>query len=358
MNIPHAANVDTFCLAGLKRRNHLTRCRGQYRRLLRLAGSIHLLLLLTPAFPAEPPLPKLAIELIPSTLDGEEQPVRSWAPASASTEPAPLLVSLHSWSGDGSQDRSEWLREAVRRNWVYIQPHFRGSNIRPEACGSPLAQQDILDAVDWAHQRFQLDTKRIYLAGVSGGGHMTMLVVAQHPERFSAASAWVGPTDLVKWYHFHTRNGRPQRYAQMVAACCGGAPGASAEVDAQYRARSPVFHLRNVGALPLDLNAGVKDGVTGSVPIHHTLRAYNSVAQSHGDPIIPEATMDELWAAGQLSQPEPTDTAEDPSYGRKILLRRTSGNTRVTIFDGTHEAIVPAACDWLSQQKRETTKSP
>ncbi|MFV0444847.1 MAG: FAD-binding oxidoreductase [Planctomycetaceae bacterium] len=29
-HIPHAANVDTFCLAGLKRRNHLTRCRGQY----------------------------------------------------------------------------------------------------------------------------------------------------------------------------------------------------------------------------------------------------------------------------------------------------------------------------------------
>lgn len=297
-------------------------------------------------------LPTLKVVAVPSSLDGAPQPVRYWSPDAASATPTPILVSLHSWSSDGSQDRSDWLRQAVERGWVYVQPNFRGVNDHPEACGSPLARQDVLDALDWACREFAIDRERIYLAGVSGGGHMTMQMAAHHPERFSAASAWVGPTDLAEWYRFHSRNGTVDRYARMIAACCGGPPGASPEVDAQYRARSPVFHLGRVGDLHLDLNTGVKDGVTGSVPIQHTLRAYNAVARAHGDEELPDALMDELWSRGRLSQPPPPELATDPTYGREILLRRTSGNTRVTVFDGTHEALVPAACVWLSRQRR------
>lgn len=297
-------------------------------------------------------LPQLQLTSVSSSLDGAKQPVRYWAPPAAESEPTPLLVSLHSWSADGSQDRSEWLQQARQRGWVYLQPNFRGVNDRPEACGSPLARQDIVDALDWALEEFTIDTNRIYLAGVSGGGHMTMQMAAHHPERFSAASAWVGPADLVEWYRFHARGGRPEKYARMIAACCGGPPGASPAVDAEYRARSPVFHLGRVGELRLDLNAGVKDGVTGSVPIHHTLRAYNAVAAAHGDAVISTGAMDELWATGRLAAPQPQDVAPDSSYGRAILLRRTSGYTRVTIFDGTHEALPSAACDWLAAQRR------
>jgi pimeloyl-ACP methyl ester carboxylesterase len=303
----------------------------------------------------ESELPRLQLATVASTADGASQPVRYWFPPAARSAPTPILVSLHSWSADGSQDRSDWHREAIQRGWVYIQPNFRGINDHPAACGSPLARQDILDALDWACREFQIDPERIYLAGVSGGGHMTMQMAAHHPDRFSAASAWVGPTDLAEWYRFHCKDGRPARYAQMVAACCGGPPGASAEVDAQYRARSPVFHLGHVGDLPLDLNTGVKDGVTGSVPIHHTLRAYNAVAAAHGDAVIPDGVMDELWKQGRLSNGTPETTPSDPTYGRDILLRQTSGQTRVTVFDGTHEALVPAACEWLSLQRRKTS---
>jgi poly(3-hydroxybutyrate) depolymerase len=301
---------------------------------------------------ADESLPPLQLVTLPSTLDGAPQPVRYWAPAAAASEPTPLLVSLHSWSADGSQDRSEWHRQALARGWVYIQPNFRGVNNHPQACGSPLARQDILDAVDWARARYRIDPERIYLAGVSGGGHMTMQMAAYHPDRFSAASAWVGPTDLAEWYRFHSRDGRPARYAQMVAACCGGPPGASPEVDAEYRARSPVFHLHQVGDLRLDLNTGVQDGVTGSVPIHHTLRAFNAIAASRGEPVIPDAVMDELWREGRLGPAAGETPAADPLYGREILLRRSAGHSRVTVFDGTHEALPDAACEWLSGQRR------
>lgn len=296
-----------------------------------------------------PPLQEVRIK---STLDAAQQPVRYWFPPADSDRPRALLVSLHSWSADYRQDRNEWLAEAVQRGWGYIQPNFRGVNDHPEACGSPLARQDVLDALDWACRERSIDPQRIYLAGVSGGGHMTMQMAAYHPERFSAASAWVGPTDLAEWYRFHVKNGQPQRYAQMIAACCGGPPGASPEVDAQYRERSPVFHLGNVGELHLDLNTGVKDGVTGSVPIHHTLWAFNTIAGAQGTVGILADEMDHLWKTGRLQNPLASDLKPDPTYGRDILLRRTAGNTRVTVFDGTHEALPSAACTWLATKRR------
>lgn len=261
---------------------------------------------------------------------------------------------LHSWSGDYTQDRSPWLQEAVDREWLFIQPNFRGRNDHPEACGSELARQDILDAVDWMSAQFRVDSSRIYLAGASGGGHMSLLMAGRHPERFSAVSAWVGITDLADWYRFHTKDGEPQNYARMIAACCGGAPGDSEEVDREYRERSPIHWLENVGDLRLDINAGVTDGKTGSVPIHHSLRAFNVIAEAGGHPVIGEAEMEELWRDERLASPRESDVAEDLTYGREIRLRRSAGATRVTLFDGGHEGLPGAACAWLAAQSRLT----
>ncbi len=306
---------------------------------------------------ADGELPRLLEARVVSTSDGEPQPVRYWVPDSAKTQPTPVLVSLHTWSGDYTQDRSAWQQEAVRRGWIYVQPNFRGRNDHPEACGSALARQDVLDSLDWAIGKFKADTARIYLAGTSGGGHMSLLMAARHPERFSAVSAWVGISDLADWYRFQSPEGKPANYARMVAASCGGPPGASEEVDRQYRERSPIYFLQNAVGLPLDISAGVKDGKTGSVPIHHSLRAFNVVAKAGGDKVIPETTMDELWEQGRLSSPQPSDEADDPTYGRAILLRRSAGTARVTIFDGGHEDLPRAACDWLAKQSRPTDRA-
>lgn len=143
----------------------------------------------------------------------------------------------------------------------------------------------------------------------------------------------------------------------MIAASCGGAPGASDEVDRQYHERSSIHYLQQAVGLPLDINAGVLDGKTGSVPIHHSLRAFNVVAAAGGYDTIAEPEMDALWEHGRLPEPQPGDETPDASYGRDILLRRQAGAARVTIFDGTHEALPTAACEWLSQQSRPTSSS-
>jgi hypothetical protein len=306
---------------------------------------------------AEAEVPRLRESHVVSRLDGDRQPVRYWTPPQTGA-PQPLLVSLHTWSYDYTQDRSEWLAEAVARQWIYVQPNFRGRNDHPQACGSRFARQDVLDAIDWAVAQFRVDTARIYLAGVSGGGHLSLLMAGHHPERFSAVSAWVGISDLEAWYRFHAPDDRPDDYARMIAACCGGPPGASDDVARAYRDRSSVHHLHRAVGLPLDIHAGVRDGKEGSVPIHHSLRAFNVVATAAGAETIAEADMDALWQTGRLPSPQTGDEAVDSTYGRRILLRRHAGAARVTIFDGAHEGLPAAACAWLERQQRPTRSDP
>jgi poly(3-hydroxybutyrate) depolymerase len=321
----------------------------RFSTLLAILGS----LVLNHQCPADE-LPALTEVRIESSLDGTPQPSLVWAPERAGREATPLLVFLHSWSGDYTQDRSPWLREAVDRGWIMLLPNFRGRNDRPEACGSELARQDIIDAIQWAKAEYNVDASRIYLAGVSGGGHMSLLMAGRHPDRFSAVSAWVGPADLEDWYRFHCKDGVPQNYAQMIAACCGGPPGASEEVDRQYRERSPIHWLANVGDLRLDVNAGVTDGKTGSVPISHSLRSFNVIAEAHGDAGISAEEIEQLQRDERLASPSRQDTPDDPTYGREIRLRRSTGHTRITIFDGGHEGLPQAACAWLGAQSRPT----
>lgn len=287
---------------------------------------------------------------VASSLDASSQRAYLIVPDRAGDDaPRPLLVALHPWSGDVESRDEPLEKAATARGWIYLWPHFRGPNDRPEACGSQLAQQDILDAVAWVAERYPVDPRRIYLTGSSGGGHMTMLMAARHPQVWAAASAWVGISDLAAWHERHAAG----RYGQMLRRCCGGPPGASEEVDAEYRARSPLTWLAAARELPLDLAAGVHDGHTGSVPIAHSLLAFNVVARAAGAETITDDEITQLSRPdGRLDQPDKGDVGFDPVWGRAYYLRRMAGPVRVTVFEGGHEGLAEAAVDWLSRHTR------
>ena len=136
---------------------------------------------------------------------------------------------------------------------------------------------------------------------------------------------------------------------------CGGPPGMNPEVDRQYRERSPLNYIHRAVNLALDLNTGVDDGHSGSVPIRHSLDAFNAVARAGGHEPISEEEIQQLSRKdGKLEQPRESDLVEDPSYGRAILLRRHAGPVRVTVFDGGHEFLPGAAVAWLENKVRRT----
>jgi dipeptidyl aminopeptidase/acylaminoacyl peptidase len=288
---------------------------------------------------------------IKSTVDGTPQPSYVILPKGFDPEgkSVPLIVALHSWSGDLEQRRQDREQLAERRGWIYLAPNFRGRNDNPAACGSQLAQQDILDAVEWAQEKYPIDKRRVYLTGASGGGHMTMLMAGRHPDVWAAASAWVGISDLAAWHKKHADT----RYGEMMRRSCGGAPGDSAEVDKQYRARSPLTHLHRAVNVPLDIAAGVHDGYTGSVPIRHSLDAFNMIAKAAKSTTISEDEIKQISRKnGRLDKPLASDQVKDASFGREIYLRRTANKARVTIFEGGHEGIATAAIEWLAKHKK------
>jgi len=297
-------------------------------------------------------LPELKkVELV-SSLDKEPQPVLYWAPHTAHREATPLFVFLHSWSGDYRQDNSKWHAQAVKRGWIYVHPNFRGVNQTPKACGSKWARQDILDAVDFATKEFKVDPNRIYLAGTSGGGHMAMLMAGHHPDRFSAVSAWVGISDLPAWYKFHVKNGQPQRYARMILSSFGGAPLSNDPIDADYKDRSPIHHMHRAINLPLQICAGINDGYTGSVPISHSLNAFNAVARARKAAVVSDADIAHLLNRKGVSRANLLSSNDWKAYGRDIKFEQSAGVAQVIIFDGGHEGLPMPACDWLFTQSR------
>jgi len=285
-----------------------------------------------------------------SSADSTQQPALFYAPKSPE-KTVPLLVALHTWSGDYTQKMSipyaEWC---IEKNWAFIHPNFRGANKNKQATGSELAVADIISAVDYAKSNANVDSRRIYLVGASGGGYTALLMAGRAPHIWAGVSAWVPIVDLRAWYFECKKAGR--RYADEIAKSCGGTPGTNAVVDLEYEKRSPITYLHKAVNLPLDINAGITDGHTGSVPISHSLRAFNLVAFEMDR--ICEEDIKYLTEKAQVP-PRLRMQLTDPAYGKKVpLFRRSSGKARVTIFDGSHEIIYEAAPTWLSKQTRRT----
>lgn len=289
---------------------------------------------------------------IVSSLDASEQPAFVFTPQDVS-EPIPLLVLLHTWSGDYKQKSHINLavEECRQRGWALVFPNFRGPNWTPQACGSPLAIQDIVDAVNWMQKESSIDEKRLYLTGVSGGGHMSMLMAGKHPEIWAGVSAWVGISDLSAWHKECKSAGR--NYSTHIEKVVGGVPGSNADIDSQLKSRSPINFLKHAKGLAIDLNAGIHDGHTGSVPINHTLHAFNVLAKANDQPKQQISSADIRRMTAQQTVPASLQfEGESEKRAHEILMRRSAGPARVTIFEGGHEGDLPTAIEWLSQQSR------
>lgn len=295
----------------------------------------------TPGWPAE--VTKVEIPCN----DGVKQAAMWFNPSAKGKKP--LLVGLHTWSSSFASAGGDavYAKWCIDQGWIFIHPDFRGPNWTPPAMGSDRAVQDVVEAVAWAKTQAEVDDSRVYLIGVSGGGHMAMQMAGRHPELWAGVSAWCGIADIAQWHRDHTKDGKPDRYAQNIEAALGHAPTAD---DAEARKRSPFTHLKNAASVPLDIAHGIHDGRKGSVPFTHALLAFNQVA-AEADKLPVEAiqayyasqTLPAGWAA---SPPDPTFGLNTP------LFRRTSGNTRVTIFEGGHEIVHQAALNWLAKQRK------
>ena len=177
---------------------------------------------------------------------------------------------------------------------------------------------------------------------------MTLLMAGRYPKIWAAASAWVGISDLQRWFEFH--DAKRGRYAKEIEAACGGRPGSSPAVDLEYQMRSPLNFLGAARQLPLDIAAGIHDGHTGSVPVSHSLLAFNELAMANGENGFDDKEI-ERWCQKRTESSDNGDV--DPVWMRAVHLRRTTGKARITLFEGGHEGLAVGAVDFLTRHQKE-----
>lgn len=182
----------------------------------------------------------------------------------------PLLVGLHTWSFDRFNQVDAMKPLAEKNGWNLLLPEFRGPNLASnpqcrEACGSVLARKDILDAVHFVTEQYDIDASKILLLGASGGGHMSLLLAADAPNLWCAVCSFVPITDLKLWEQENPN------YASDVRACCGGD-------EDEYRRRSPMEYIDALAQANLKIFSGKWDGV---VPCHQGLDLYQKIFSEH-----------------------------------------------------------------------------
>lgn len=289
---------------------------------------------------------------IRSTADGVLQPAL-WLPPSGD-EPQPLLVGLHSWSTRYLQDAvTPYGQWAAQEGWAFVSPNFRGVSERPEAAGSELVVSDVLDAVDYAIAQGGVDPERVYVAGWSGGGMVSLLMAGRAPERFAGAVAWVPVADLVDWYAYNSAERPQEDYADQIRAACGGDPTADPQARASCVQRSPLTHLdaaREAG-VPVYIGHGLSDE---TVPPDHSVRSYDALADAQdrlGGPVR-AAVRD-----GRLPDDVPGEPAEDffAEQDPEVLLARRSADVTLVLFEGQHDTVFHPGLQFLAAlAERET----
>lgn len=232
--------------------------------------------------------------LVKSTLDGSLEPSLLYRAEGK----RPLLVGLHTWSFDRFNQINNMLPWAEKCNFHLLLPQFRGSNLQSnprhrEACGSLLAKQDIIDAIDYHVAEGIADPENIFLLGSSGGGHMALLMAGYRPEYFKAIGAFVPITDLRKWAEEN------KHYAPHVLACCGNS-------EEEMLLRSPCHYAENI------LKANVK------------------IFHGKFDPVVPVSHSINLYA--------------------QLMAINPAARVFLDIFDGGHQLDMPQAMHWLLSQ--------
>lgn len=252
----------------------------------------------------------------------------------------PLIVSLHTWSGDYNQE-DPLAKEILLRDWNYIHPDFRGANNNPMACGSSLVIADLEDAIHYAVKNGVVDTTNVHIVGVSGGGYAAMLAYMKINYPVRSFNAWVGISNLSDWYW--ESKGRNTKYATDIEQVVmkNGKPDWS-----ELESRSPIklpFPAGKREQATLNIYAGLHDGYTGSVPITHSILFYNKIAAALFPGIKEHLVTDSTIISLLTKRTNPGTDTSVKLNGRIIHLSKQLNNLSLTIFEGGHEMLVPSA---------------
>lgn len=105
-------------------------------------------------------------------------------------QPTPLLLSFHGTGGEGAQAVPMWRATAEELGMLVLAPSEAGAN---EGYAFSARERDAaLAALRWIRRRANVDENRVFLTGVSRGGHLAWDLALRHPDRFAALAPMIG----------------------------------------------------------------------------------------------------------------------------------------------------------------------
>lgn len=270
---------------------------------------------------------------IESSIDRTIQ--RAYFFSAESSEMQPLIVSLHSWSGNYKQ-QDPLAKKAKDNDWNYIHPDFRGPNWTKDACLSDKALSDIDDAIQYALDKGSVNKQSIFVTGVSGGGYATLEIYLRTRHKIKAFLSWAPISDLDAWY-WQSRF-RGNKFDSDILKCTSN--GFILDKQEALK-RSPLyFELPPSLTGRLEIYAGINDGFTGSVPISHSILFFNKLVE-HYEKASNVVNQEDIIRLLTRSVSRVDGMREID--GRAVLYSKEMGQFLLTIFEGGHE-MLPDFC--------------
>ncbi len=210
---------------------------------------------------------KMCEIVVSSSLDDTMQPSLLYK---TRNKKRPLLVGLHTWSFNRFNQIDNMLPYSEKYDFNLLLPEFRGENLssnpnRYKACGSEYAMRDIYDATKYVGRDHDIDTDNIFLLGLSGGGHMAMMMAAFYPKLFKAIGAFVPISDLSAWAH------QNDYYRKHILACCEGN-------ILEMKKRSPISYIDEIAKTNLKIFHGKYDNI---VPVTQSYSFYTELTKKY-----------------------------------------------------------------------------
>jgi len=125
-----------------------------------------------------------------------------YAPSSPKS-PAPLVVALHGCTQSANEyaDRTEWHVLANKYGFYVVFPQQQSSN-NQNKCFNWFEPEDIArgqgealsikQMVDYMKSRFNIDSSKVFVTGLSAGGAMTAVMMATYPDVFAGGAVMAG----------------------------------------------------------------------------------------------------------------------------------------------------------------------
>jgi predicted esterase len=227
-------------------------------------------------------------ETLTSSYDGTSYKIWYGAPDTYNAgTPTPLLVGVHGFSVRGDRTYKLLDSGAFSRGWLLVSVDMHNASrvdvddtwhdhyeYGKRALAWLGAQHDVIDAIQFMQNRYNVDTSRIYIAGGSMGGMMAAMMAAKYPDVFAAAAPWKPITHLEDWYHElpTTDMGGWQLDIRAEAGAPSCDPrqsscGTPEQVPFEYERRSPREFAPNFQYMPLHL---WHDHMDELVPAEHS----------------------------------------------------------------------------------------